>query len=187
MNTNPKQYQEFCASTYAAPEDVDRMTYLTLLYFEELGELCSLYAKAMRDGVRKTCRVCKGHGFVDVPGRRERVKCSAPGCDRGGYIEYGPEAVDADSLKKELGDTMWCSALIGLETQGQATAETFEGQRLDLYVLLKSAAEYGREYIEAGRPNLQFPFTVQEIVDGNVAKLESRRRRGTIHGKGDNR
>lgn len=94
-----------------------------------------------QDGVRKTCRVCKG---------------------------------------------LWTSAMIALEVDGPAKADAWD-IKLDLFVLMKSASEYARAYIEDGRQNLQFPFTVQEVVDANVAKLESRRRRGVIHGKGDNR
>ena len=46
----PTEYRQFCESTYCAPSTVDREEYLRLLLIEEVGEVASLFAKAMRDG-----------------------------------------------------------------------------------------------------------------------------------------
>jgi hypothetical protein len=46
----PTEYRQFCESTYCAPTHIDREEYLGLLLIEEVGEVASLFAKAMRDG-----------------------------------------------------------------------------------------------------------------------------------------
>jgi hypothetical protein len=46
----PTEYRQFCETTYCAPASVDREEYLRLLLIEEVGEVASLFAKAMRDG-----------------------------------------------------------------------------------------------------------------------------------------
>jgi hypothetical protein len=46
----PNESRQVCQTTYCAPSTVDRDEYLHLLLIEEVGEVASLFAKAMRDG-----------------------------------------------------------------------------------------------------------------------------------------
>ena len=99
------EYQNFCQSVRIFSADD---MYAVLNLPGEVGELCSLLAKARRDG-RK---------------------------------------FDHDqNIKKELGDIMWSVAIIALDNG----------------------------------------WTLQDIIDGNVAKLSKRKVDGTLQGSGDNR
>jgi NTP pyrophosphatase (non-canonical NTP hydrolase) len=99
------EYQNFCQSVRIFSADD---MYAVLNLPGEVGELCSLLAKARRDG-RK---------------------------------------FDHDqNIKKELGDIMWSVAIIALDNG----------------------------------------FTLQDIMDGNVAKLTKRVHDKTLQGSGDNR
>ena len=110
MKMKPIEYKAFCETTYACPPGTNREEYLQLLLIEELGKVARLFAKAMRDGAPYwvPCPRCDG-GHTDP-----RNKCSQ--CRALGYVEepriYGPKAVNRDALKKELGDVIWCAAML---------------------------------------------------------------------------
>ena len=176
----PIEYKQFCESTYAAPEGTDREEYLRLLLIEELGEVASLFAKAMRDGVRRTCTACGGHGFVD------NIQCNE--CDRGGVTTYGPDVVDRDALLKELGDVMWCAAMLN-------ELHPANGWKLDTQDFITSNSSFlaavlkhsGCEFTLTQQLCNFHGFTPEEVALANVAKLRRRVADGTIHGAGSER
>lgn len=179
----PAEYKEFCETTYAAPEGTDREEYLRLLLIEELGEVASLFAKAMRDGVRTTCTACGGHGFVD------NIQCNE--CDRGGVTTYGTDAVDREALLTELGDVMWCAVMLDTDEETHSNWQilrpwwrdsTVSALPLDIthegiYSLLVMCSIFA----------LRLGFTPEEVALANVAKLRRRVANGTIHGAGSER
>ena len=174
----PAEYRTFCESTYAAPGHIDSEEYLRLLLIEELGEVASLFAKAMRDGVRRTCSKCGGHGFVD------NAKCTH--CDRGGVTTYGAEAVDRDRLKKELGDVMWCAAMLSDVDQNynwECSDRIFDSN----LIRTVHGSSVGCSLSRVKSLCAALGFDPEDVALANVAKLRKRIADGTIHGAGDER
>jgi NTP pyrophosphatase (non-canonical NTP hydrolase) len=170
----PLEYKTFCKSTYACPPGTDREEYLRLLLIEELGEVASLFAKAMRDGVS---RVEDGY-------------TSDPKIDH----TYGPEAVDRDSLLKELGDVMWCAAMISPRTHlnrwvhlDAYLISNGRDRKIDRIIRDVSAGALVRSFDNVQWMCAELRFSPQEVATANVEKLRGRRERGTIHGAGDER
>ena len=210
----PAEYKEFCETTYAAPEGTDREEYLRLLLIEELGEVASLFAKAMRDGVRRTCTACGGHGFINTytldsgevlstrPDQEsykfDRVRCTHDGCNRGGVTTYGPDAVDRNQLLKELGDVMWCDAMLGgfhwdvmpndwpydISEQRWRADGGYSEDPLDYIASIGSPNWYSYDVSDLC---FLLGFTPEEVALANVAKLRRRVADGTIHGAGSER
>ena len=171
----PIQYKQFCESTYACPEGTDREEYLRLLLIEELGEVASLFAKAMRDGVS---RVEDGY-------------TSDPKIDH----TYGPEAVDREALKKELGDVMWCAAMLDdRDWRQNIVVWPVEKRWLNDRPASEMLGDIWAEYDDGASALMWACFAViklgfapEEVATANVEKLRGRRERGTIHGAGDER
>jgi len=182
----PLEYKTFCETTYACPEGTDREEYLRLLLIDEeylcllliekLGKVASLLAKAMRDGVS---RVEDGY-------------TSDPKIDH----TYGPEAVDREALKKELGDVMWCAAMLDdRDWRQNIVAWPVEkpwwlNDRPASEMLGDIWAEFddgASALMWACFAVIKLGFAPQSVALANVEKLRGRRERGTIHGAGDER
>ena len=196
----PLEYKAFCETTYACPPGTNREEYLQMLLIEELGEVASLFAKAMRDGKQivdlDECEGCRGHGKTRCSYQKGRFdKCEE--CRGTGLTEdwerlkpriYGREAVNHSSLLKELGDVMWCAAML-------ADIEDIEEwfawpQFLDPFGIKDwNHFVYGcSTQLEAACSMCQFyGFTPEEVALANVEKLKGRVQRGTLHGNGDER
>jgi NTP pyrophosphatase (non-canonical NTP hydrolase) len=197
----PAEYKQFCESTYACPPGTDREEYLRLLLIEELGEVASLFAKAMRDG-RDCCSKCKSTEFTNMFMPHKNGKCKIIGGKRGNMVKrftcrcgaiigkiHGPEAVKRDALLKELGDVMWCAAMLSdlsLTDWDSSMCERGRGHTTDT---LRLVASCGSEYSWMTCRNLIYHlgFTPEEVALANVEKLKDRVQRGTIHGAGDER
>jgi NTP pyrophosphatase (non-canonical NTP hydrolase) len=186
----PLEYKQFCESTYACPPGTDREEYLRLLLIEELGEVASLFAKAMRDGAGTwvPCPHCGG-GCTS-----ECYECRT--CKYIGYVEgprvYGPKTVNRDALKKELGDVMWCAAMLDDVPCGDgwptAPRQGLEVSMLDAIIDVHRELEDGGSPLYwACRAVTKLGFDPEEVATANVEKLRGRRERGTIHGAGDER
>ena len=170
----PAEYKEFCESTYACPPGTDREEYLRLVLIEELGEVASLFAKAMRDGVDVVCE-----------------DCGLTSCGQAcGHLRiYGPDAVNRDALLKELGDVMWCAASIWMDVSFKCTwmEKLNKYQDYTLVAVLNEVTldTYGMFWAQT--LCLFLGFSPEEVAQANVEKLKDRVARGTIHGAGDER
>jgi len=135
----PLEYKQFCESTYSCPPGTAREEYLQLLLVEELGEVASLFAKAIRDGVERNvdCEDCNSTGFEEVSHsvadgryllgmRYETIRRICWECEQKTETIYGPEAVNRNALKKELGDVMWCCALLSRTPSTWPAFEPYE-------------------------------------------------------------
>jgi NTP pyrophosphatase (non-canonical NTP hydrolase) len=173
----PLEYKQFCESTYACPPGTDREEYLRLLLIEELGEVASLFAKAMRDGVKVLgrgpgCPACGGFSVCSCCGVRETL--------------YGEKWVDRDKLLKELGDVMWCVFMSHYITGREGWED---GLRLDLSAgrVLEAISSAPNQVYFASVLCAVCGFSPEEVALANVEKLKDRVQRGTIHGEGDER
>jgi NTP pyrophosphatase (non-canonical NTP hydrolase) len=192
----PAEYKQFCESTYVCPPSTDREEYLRLLLIEEIGEVASLFAKAMRDGVE--CPLCNGRGFTRHPTQMvynkkintvEHMRIGCKPCEGGALKAYGPEAVNRDALLRELGDVMWCAAMLGDDGEMDGDWQTWPG-RVKEYTLsarLGDVASLRMTFFWAQALCNHLGFKAEEVAKVNVCKLTSRKMRGTIHGAGDNR
>ena len=164
----PQEYKQFCESTYACPPGTDREEYLRLLLIEEMGEVASLFAKAMRDGSL--------HFFDEGKfGEYKRI--------------YGPEAVNRAALLKELGDVMWCAAMIHTDDDGwldEHVSLVMDTGRIS-QVAHMHWSHCPSVFRVVQRLCLDLGFTPEEVATANVEKLRGRGERGTIHGAGDER
>lgn len=178
----PAEYKDFCESTYACPPGTDREEYLRLLLIEELGEVASLFSKAMRDGVRVRV-ACDCGNSVDG---QYRHFCW--GCEQKGEKVYGPDAVNRDQLLKELGDVMWCAAMLSRtpsvwpDIHPYDPASTVAIQSTFLTMIGRSGSLH-----QASELCVLHGFKPEEVALANVEKLKGRAERGTIHGAGDER
>ena len=168
----PAEYKEFCESTYACPPGTDREEYLRLLLIEELGEVASLFAKAMRDGVDVVCE-----------------DCGLTSCGQAcGHLRiYGPEAVNRDALLKELGDVMWCSAMLSRTPSVWPDIDPYHPNMAAIQSSTLAMIARSGSLHQAGELCVLHGFTPEEVASANVEKLKDRVARGTIHGAGDER
>ena len=160
----PIEYKQFCETTYACPPGTNREEYLQLLLIEELGEVASLFAKAMRDGSL--------HFFDDGKfGEYKRI--------------YGPKAVNREALIKELGDVMWCAAML---EDAENIEDWFDWpQFLDTPYGIEGWSVHTSPLEAACSMCQHYGFTPEEVALANVEKLKGRVQRGTLHGNGDER
>jgi NTP pyrophosphatase (non-canonical NTP hydrolase) len=178
----PLEYKQFCETTYACPPGTDREEYLRLLLIEELGEVASLFAKAMRDGVECPDCICDCACF-ECPHYNYCASCNC-------YARiYGPEAVNRAALLKELGDVMWCAAMIYTDDDGwldEHVSLVMDTGRIS-QVAHMHWSHWPSVFRVVQRLCLNLGFTPEEVATANVEKLKGRRERGTIHGQGDER
>jgi len=151
---------------YSCPPGTDRETYLEWLLAEELGEVASLFSKAIRDGAVLSTHL----GTITV---------------------YGPDAVlvhNRHLLEKELGDVMWAAVMKSKQDLDAVAWSDFESAPLDFdqwhaHYMVCTSTEFERACMLA----VGFGFDPEWIALANVAKLKSRKARGVVHGAGDNR
>lgn len=186
----PLEYKTFCESTYSCPPGTDREEYLRLLLIEELGEVASLFAKAMRDGKREylyktICPMCGGEE-PDDRSVRSCPECNGRGCQS--RQVYGPDTVNRDALLKELGDVMWCAAMLSEASDTWDVARYFSRYTTTSTLLRAVAGEPIWHTLPTAMRLCRFVgFDPLEVAMANVEKLKGRVQRGTIHGAGDNR
>ena len=155
--------------------------------------MASLFAKAMRDGARCLCELCDGEGFVGMgqtPVLQLRVGGTPCTCGDGWMRIYGPEAVNRAALLKELGDVMWCAAMIYTDDDGwldEHDRRVTDTGRLAQVAHVLWSGGVGSVFRVVQRLCLDLGFTPEEVALANVEKLKSRVALGTIHGQGDER
>jgi NTP pyrophosphatase (non-canonical NTP hydrolase) len=195
----PAEYKQFCESTYVCPPSTDREEYLRLLLIEEIGEVASLFAKAMRDGVE--CPLCNGRGFTRHPTQMvynkkintvEHMRIGCKPCEGGALKAYGPEAVNRDALLRELGDVMWCAAMLEFDSFRFCSEWVVEGGHWTTCATSKTLLAITFDGIDApfywaSELCIRLGFTPESVAQANVEKLKDRVQRGTIHGAGDER
>lgn len=93
-----------------------------------------------------------------------------------------PYAYPAFALCEEAGEVAGKIAKFIRKTEGDGvTTEKIKQLRMDV------AKELGDVMYQLSEVARQFNWTLQEIVDMNVAKLDDREARGVLVGEGDNR
>lgn len=145
-------YVEWTKTSAVYPE-THSYDYLTLGLLDEIGELCGLLKREIREGNPR----------------------------------------DNDAVKKELGDIAWYLARIW--TAGYWASENrnwfaAHAPQPDAAAILREMARN----VDRSHCIFQFfdlvvtlGFGLHEVLVGNVEKIEGRKKRGTVLGKGDNR
>jgi hypothetical protein len=127
--------------------------YLAFGLLDELGELCGLLKREIREGTPR----------------------------------------DNDALRAELGDLAWYLARIWPAEEWEARRNSWHrcpGSALPLVEILDDIARssnLSRCLIYYFDLVSEIGFSLAQVLDANVAKIEARKARGTVMGKGDSR
>jgi len=176
-----REYRAFCETMYSCPPGTDRETYLEWLLAEELGEVASLFSKAIRDGAVLSTHL----GTITV---------------------YGPDAVlvhNRHLLEKELGDVMWAAVMMdryNVPSAGNDFDKYQDQWPSGMTENVQNASMEFREwnqYVWSHQTHTEFEaicavsrgfgFDPERVALANVAKLKSRKARGVVHGAGGDR
>lgn len=160
------EYQDKAMETYACPEEWDSWTYTSYLLREEIGELCEIFSKHMRDGAPvEYKRVVKELGDV--------LWClAADAHSRGEFWDMSriPAMPDSQFVFDE-----------DIRTNG-----ALEGVRRSLDAIQINPHHHykHRLFVKMCCYLGLCPLTVAAY---NLSKLADRKNRGVIHGEGDER